>query len=817
MLWPVVKALLGHYRRYPLQILLVWLGLTLGVSLLVGVTAINHHAKVSYQNGERLFNNPLPYRILPKHAANKIPQGLYIQLRRAGFHQCAPFDIRYLTAHGGVNLTLVGIDPVAMAPLSQNAQLLDILPLNLMQPPYPVMISRDLATHLSLKDGDNIVLHDGSNLGPIQIDRKDEMRGTRMMTDLSRLRSMERSSGLSLIGCAEMSSENLKELRAMLPSGITVVQNNRDEMSGLTKAFHMNLTAMGMLSFVVGLFIFYQAMSLSFVQRQPLVGIMRQMGVGGMQLAQALVIEITILVLIAWLFGNAFGVLLANQLMPAVSASLSELYDVNVGLRINLSWQASLYSFWMALAGAAISCFWPAVRLIRTQPIRLSAKLSLVRHAGREFSWQALVATGLAVAAVAVYQGPPSQELGYTLIGLMLLSVALFTPYIIWLCFNSYSYSVRWVRLRWFFSDAAASMSYRGVATMAFMLALATNVGIETMVGSFRDTTDKWLTQRLAADLYIYPNNNSAARIAKWLEEQPEVDQVWWRWQKELPSEYGSLQFVSTGANRGELTSLPVKLGIPDFWFHLHHSKSVMISESMALKKGLRPGDEIDFPEPLGPDWQIAGIYYDYGNPYHQILLSHRNWQYRFEENGDIGLGVLLNEGAKSETIKQRLEALFHMNSDYAFDNTKIHQQAMTVFDHTFKVADTLGNITLVIAVFGLFFATLAGEISRQRHIALLRCLGLSGRELIAIGGVQLLLFGLISALVAVPLGLSLAVLIVDLIIKHSFGWSLQLQVIPWEYLWTIAWAMFAIMLAGALPVLRLVKNTPMKSLRDAL
>ncbi|HBB9987400.1 TPA: ABC transporter permease, partial [Vibrio parahaemolyticus] len=116
MLWPVVKALLGHYRRYPLQIILVWLGLTLGVSLLVGVTSINQHAKQSYETGEKLFSNPLPYRIRTKHSANKIPQGFYIQLRRAGFNQCAPFDVLHLDAKTDMNLMLVGIDPVAMIP-----------------------------------------------------------------------------------------------------------------------------------------------------------------------------------------------------------------------------------------------------------------------------------------------------------------------------------------------------------------------------------------------------------------------------------------------------------------------------------------------------------------------------------------------------------------------------------------------------------------------------------------------------------------------------------------------------------------------------
>lgn len=111
MLWPVVKALLGHYRRYPLQICLVWLGLTLGVSLLVGVTAINHHARQSYEHGEKLFSNPLPYRIRSKHIANKIPQGLYIQLRRDGFQQCVPFDDYRFSTTSGLDLILQGIDP----------------------------------------------------------------------------------------------------------------------------------------------------------------------------------------------------------------------------------------------------------------------------------------------------------------------------------------------------------------------------------------------------------------------------------------------------------------------------------------------------------------------------------------------------------------------------------------------------------------------------------------------------------------------------------------------------------------------------------
>ncbi|EKO3992596.1 ABC transporter permease, partial [Vibrio fluvialis] len=389
MLWPVVKALLGHYRRYPLQIFLVWLGLTLSVSLLVGVTAINQHARQSYEHGEKLFSNPLPYRIRTKHIANKIPQGFYVQLRRDGFNQCAPFDSYRLTTKSGADMTLLGIDPVAMLPLGNGKTLSEMHTLTLMSPPYPIMVSQDFASIQGWSDGDFIELDDGAKLGPVLIDNDNLINGTRVIADLSLVRMLKKSSGLSVIACSEMPAEKLEALKNALPNGMTLVRSSRSELESLTNAFHMNLTAMAMLSFLVGLFIFYQAMSLSLIQRQPLVGILRQTGVSGWQLAKALSFELLGLVILSWLCGNAFGLLLANKLIPSVSASLANLYDANVGLSISWDWSWSSYSLFLATFGAFASCAWPLIRLLKSQPIRLTTRLSLVRFAGSEFTLQA--------------------------------------------------------------------------------------------------------------------------------------------------------------------------------------------------------------------------------------------------------------------------------------------------------------------------------------------------------------------------------------------------------------------------------------------
>lgn len=817
MLWPVAKALLGHYRRHPFQILLVWLGLTLGISLFVGVLAVNYHAKQSYANGEKLFSNPLPYRIQPKLAGNKIPQGFYVQLRRSGFNQCAPFDSFRVVTDDGMQLNIVGFDPVAMLSFQegQNQKSEDFL--ELMRPPYPLLISVQLSKYLSVDNGDFIVLKSGEKLGPIKVDTQGRISGSRLVADMSLLRKLNRSSGFDMIACSAMSPDKLEQLRNYLPDGISLHRNTRVELGSLTKAFHMNLTAMGMLSFLVGLFIFYQAMSLSFIQRQPLVGALRLTGVSGWQLTKALLLEIIGWILIGWFSGTVLGLALANRLMPSVSASLSDLYNADVGLSIEWNWEWIQYSLLMSIFGCLLSCFWPLVRLVRSQPIRLASRLSLIRFAGREFGLQAFFACVCTVAAVALYQSPTTQEEGFTLIALMLVSVGLVMPYCLWKLFTSFSFTMPWVKVRWFFADIAASMSYRGVAAMAFMLALATNIGVETMVNSFRATTDQWLVQRLSADLYITPTTSSAARMGQWLESQAEVKTVWWRWEKSLQTESGTIQVVSSGDTEGERKALTVKLAVPQFWHLLHNTKGVMISESMSLKQQLRPGDLVNLPEPLGGSWPVLGVYYDYGNPYNQVIISQHKWTGLFQGSGDVALGVVLNDKSDPSGLIQRMEKRYSLSPERIYNNNAMHTKAMIAFDQTFKVADTLGKITLFIAVFGLFVSTVAGEVSRQKQIALLRCLGISGKELVVLGALQLLAIGLFTAFIALPLGIVLAQLMVEVVLKNAFGWTMQLSLLPEQYISTFVWSLSTLFIAGAWPVWHMVKTTPMKLLRDSL
>ncbi|MBE1274367.1 ABC transporter permease [Enterovibrio baiacu] len=816
---PVAKALFGHYRRHPFQVLLVWLGLTLGVALLVGVMSINQHAQDSYQKGANLFTNPFPYVLHHRERGARIDESTYISMRRNGYNQCVPIDLFRTRTDDGRDIQLMGVDTVAM--FAFNAA----NPSSQYQEERPFAngygtqwVSAELANHFGWREGQMLALEDGQQIGPLKLlDGSRIGAGTRLFGDMSVIRGLSDHYGFALVYCGEMSNEDREALRKDLPSTVTLSRTETAQLGPLTRAFHLNLFAMGMLAFVVGLFIFYQAISLSMAQRQPLVGIMRELGVGRKSLAVVVSIEMLIWLLLGLVGGNVTGLLLAQKLMPTVATTLSDLYGANVDLTLQWQWEWGLYSFLLGVCGFVLASGWPLYRLLTTPPARLSKRMSLVRFSGREFSWQALVASIFLLVAMLVYIAPQSQAQGFTLIALILIGGGLLLPFMMWKVFLLVSDRVKSARMRWFLSDASASLTYRGIAAMAFMMAIATNIGMETMVGSFRTTTEGWLQQRLAADIYIRPDKEIAADLSSWLEEQDGVQQSLVQWRNDVETAQGTVEVYTIGTSREEREALALKVTMPDYWSYLHRDNNMLISESLALKFDLQPGDTINLPAPFGAAWKVAGIYFDYGNPYSQVMISNRSelipWM---QAQGRVGVAALLEEGMNDEQLVSRLRDEFGLQETQVSNQRDILDRAMRIFDRTFLVTDTLCTLTLIIAICGLFFSTLATELSRQRQYALLRYMGISGRELAFLGGGQLMMIGLFSALFALPLGLMIAEVLINIVLKYSFGWTMSVSYFPMSYLITLGGSLLTLLLAGCWPVWRLIKRSAVLSLREA-
>ncbi|SKA56708.1 ABC transporter permease [Enterovibrio nigricans] len=818
MFVPVARALFGHYRRHPFQVLLVWLGLTLGVALLVGVMSINQHAKDSYEKGVNLFTNPFPYVLQHQERGKRIPESIYISLRKQGFSQCVPIDLYRTQLADGKDIQLMGVDTVAM--FSFNRANLDSIknqqPLSLGYD--SLWVSTELANHFDWETGQYLTLRNGQSIGPIALmEARHIGAGTRIFGDISVIRQLSDHEGFKQVYCGNMTKGERDALRAFMHPTAILTRTESTQLGPLTHAFHLNLFAMGLLAFVVGLFIFYQAISLSMAQRQPLVGTMRELGVGRKSLAIVVSLEMLIWLFLGLVGGNIAGLNLAQKLMPTVATTLSDLYGANIDLTLHWQWEWGFYSFLLGVCGFILASGWPLYRLLTTPPAHLSKRMALVRFSGKEFKWQAGIAVLLIIVALFVYSAPQSQAQGFTLIALILISGGLLLPYFMWKTFLLVSNNVKIARLRWLMSDASASLSYRGIAAMAFMMAIATNIGMETMVGSFRNTTENWLQQRLAADIYIRPDKSIAEPLSNWLKAQPDVEKNIVQWRHEIESLQGTVEIQTIGTSSEEREALALKVTVPDYWNSLHQQQTLLVSESLALEFDVETGDTIQLPSPFADEWTVAGVYFDYGNPHGQVIMSNRSALIPWVENqGRVGVAAKLKDGIDSAVLVSRLKKEFGLLDSQISNQRDILAMAMRIFDRTFLVTDTLCTLTLIIAICGLFFSTLATELSRQRQYALLRYMGISGRELAFVGGGQLMLIGLFSALFALPLGLFIAEVLVNIVLKYSFGWTMTVSYFPFSYFVTLGGALASLLIAGCWPVWRLIKRSAILSLRDA-
>lgn len=292
------------------------------------------------------------------------------------------------------------------------------------------------------------------------------------------------------------------------------------DVGRLTDSFHLNLTAFGLLSFVVGLFIVRGAIGLAFAQRRGVFRTLRALGLPRVTLIGVLSAELLILALIAGTIGIALGWLIAATLLPDVAATLRGLYGAEVQGALSLRpiwWLSGLAVAVLGTALAASLSLWQTAR----QPLLAPA----MSGGGAPEKALRLPLIGAAIcAAVSLIAGLVGGGLiaGFLCLGALLLAAALALPPVLSGVLALIARPASGPRAQWFWADARQQLPNLGLALAALLLALAANIGVGTMVSSFRLTFTGWLDQRLAAELYISARDDAqAAEITAYLAPAP--------------------------------------------------------------------------------------------------------------------------------------------------------------------------------------------------------------------------------------------------------------------------------------------------------
>jgi putative ABC transport system permease protein len=803
----ILGVLLSHWRRHPMQLATLLIGLISATALWSGVQALNQQARLSYDRAAATFGGARTAMLVGRDRAT-LPQQLFVDLRRAGWPVSPVLEGRIEI--GGRSFRLLGIEPVTLPAEVGNTPAIGRAGLqSFMLPPGETLVALETLSDLKQSEGAAPTIGGAIALPPLKVaaqlvpgvlvvDIGVAQRVLKMPDQISRL----------LIGKAK---GNRARLEAVVGDRLRLVEPDAEsDLERLTDSFHLNLTAFGLLSFLVGLFIVNSAIGLAFEQRLPMLRTLRACGVSSRMLNAILLVELVSLALVAGLAGLVCGYLIAASLLPDVAASLRGLYGAQIPGQLTLKpewWLAGLaISVLGALAAAATSLV-KAVRL----PILAAAQPYAWQQAQhRSLRFQGVLAIAVLAAAAALLWFGDSLIAGFAVLAALLLGAALGLPVVLGFVLHLGQRSTRRPLAAWFWADSRQQLSGLSLALMALLLALAVNVGVGTMVESFSKTFSGWLDGRLAADIYLNAADDAqASEIKAWLRLRPEVDAILPGGRAEAQIDGAPVEILGFADHATYRDRWPLLQSTAAVWDRVREGDAALISEQFARRTKLGLGDRLQVPTASG-SWplQVAAIYADYGNPKGQIGVNIDAMLRHFPETPQTRMGLRVAPAAVPALIAE-IQNKFGLDGRNLADQATLKAESQRIFNRTFAVTTALNAFTLGVAGTALLTSLLTLSNSRLPQLAPLWAIGITRRRLAAIELMKTMSVALITALLALPLGLLVAWCLIAIVNVKAFGWRLPFHVFPLHLIELLAVAMLAALLAALLPVLKLARMQP--------
>jgi len=614
-----------------------------------------------------------------------------------------------------------------------------------------------------------------------------------------------------------------RRLAASPPEGTTLVPAGTDDgFDQLARAFQTNLAALGLLALVVGMFLIYSTMSFAIVQRRAVLGTLLAIGLDRRQLLANVLLEAAAMGAVATAAGLLLGHMLAQGLVDLVLRTIGDLY-------FSAAVTAAAPSRWIYAGGAAlgvgatlVSALGPALDAARAAPgatMRRSALERRSRARSRVAAWLSIPTLALAALAIAV----DTRSLYFAFAGLffVLAAGALLTPSATTLLMRAVEpAAARGFGLagRLAVRGVTASLSRTGVATAALAVAVATVVGIGLMIGSFRASLVDWLDTTLTADLYVSLDgaNGLDEPALRAIRSLPGVAGVSLAQLARLPTEQGDVG-LRAAAPGPEGWGLEVVAAAEDGLAALESRPSVAVSEPFAFRRRLQVGDRLSLPTPGGPrSFPIVAIYRDYNTGAGSALMSLAHYREIWGDPGLSSLGVHAEDGADRARLREAVGSFLPPPGARRVRSTEgIVEISLEVFDRTFKITEVLRILAALIAFLGVLSALLSIQLEKTREVAVLRAIGLAPRQLGTLMLTQTTLLGLAAGLAAMPIGGALAGLLVHVINRRSFGWTMDLVLTPQPVLSGLALAVGAALLAGIYPAFRMRRAELGAALRE--
>ncbi len=811
-LW-TLATLLSHWRRHGANLATLLVGLAIATALWSGVQALNAQARQSYDQAARLFSEGGAGSLMSARGG-LFPQDLFVRLRLAGWKVSPALEgsVRI----GDHTLRLIGVEPLTLPHDASAARVSDARQLDdFLKPPGRAYAAPETLREIGAADGATLATDRGRALPPLSA-REGTPPGAILVDIGVAQRVLGEPGRLSRLLLAEEPATDAPPLETIAGDALRVVPRGEEpDLNRLTDSFHLNLTAFGFLSFLVGLFIVHASYGLAFEQRLAMVRTMRAVGVSAQALTAAMLMELLALTFLAGGAGMLLGYVIAAALLPNVAASLAGLYGAQVSEELALQpswWVAGLA---MAALGALAASAGGLVKTLRL-PVLAPAQPFAWREAHRRYLLrQAALAVIALLGALAAFVFGHGLVAGFLIIAGALLGAALLLPLALDTVLHLGESAARAPVAHWFWADGRQQLPGLSVALMALFVALSTNVGVGSMVEGFRKTFLDWLDQRLTAEVYYEAASDADAdAIETWLAARKEVSAILPVWRTKTRIADWPVDVIGLRAHETYSAHFSLLSAAEDAFARVARGDAVLVSEQLARRLRLTLGATIDIPT-SGENWRatVAGIYPDYGNPKGQLRVDinalARHWPDAPRTSWSLRVAP-----ESAPRLTQDMQAAFGPKIARIMDQAAIKDLSTQIFERTFAVTAALNVLTLLVAAIALVATLLTLGNTRLAQLAPVWALGVPRGRLIALELVRVLLLAGATALGALPVGLFMCWCLVTIVNVEAFGWRLPFFVFPAQWGEVIAVALATACLAALFPTLRLIRTAPAELLK---
>jgi putative ABC transport system permease protein len=854
-----------HLREHPIRIIVTAIGISLGVALSVAIRSANDEVLKSFQEAVAQVAGRATLQVSAGEAG--VDEQVITDLRRHPSVLLASPVVHQAVQvgagpHAGRAFQVLGLDLLEAVTLKdfsiadpgeEEASLEPLLELN------AVFLGRRLAADLNVTVGQRLEVLVGTHRYPLVV--RGLITGSGQRSVWQQLAVMDIAAAQMVFGAVgrldrielvtdpkEPIADTVAALQGLLPSRLTVARpaQRNEQIERLLRAMRVNLATLGAVGLLIGLLLIYNTVSFAVVQRRPEIGMFRALGMTRRTVVCLFLAEAALLGLVGGLTGSGLGILFARALVMLLRQTVSELHGSVELTAADGTWdlmgRMDLWreGFLLGLVVAVLGALAPAIDAGRTSPARALAQGEY--EARQELRVRPLMRVGalcLSAAGLLALPGPIAgiPVWGYGSALLLLLGLSCLAPAVV-VGFGRTSPG-------WSLSDRSSTFGIIGriavdqiarapgrnsVTVAALMVGLAVMVGVGVMIHSFRHSVEHWIHQTILADLVVAP--------ARWLhgdEREALSRRIPLTWRDAVSRVDGVAAVDPYRELSVPIGDRTVSLVSRDLALHAERSRylftqgdsreilgeavaseGIVVSEVLAHTLGVKRGHELAVRTPSGiHTFPVVGIFYDYATDGGKIVMDSALYRRLWQDETATVLAVYLEPGTPIEDVRERIvDAMRPEMHAVVIGNAELRAEILAIFDRTFRVTYALELIAMVIALLGIFNTLLTSVLERRRELASLRATGASQGQIALLVLWESFWLGCLGVVMGLVGGLLLSVLLVEVINKQSFGWTIQYVVPPGLLIQTVILALGIALAAGYLPARWAARQTIAEGLR---